>query len=147
MGVAWAFNPFTYQLRSLIVTNFRLQSASSGLRVAASAPSVRHGVVTSEHPSSKSVMLAPPTVRVLAQQPMQEHAPTRASQTPPPCLQQVQVSKSGSLLLAQSHCIRLASAQPREATVVPVVGLHNDHHHRVLRVYGVQVRAPILSSM
>ena len=92
-------------------------------------------------------MLARPTVRVLAQQPMQPHAPTRASQPPPPCLQQVQVSKSRSLLLAQSRVIRLASPQPQEATVVPVVGLHSDHHHRVLRMCGVQVSAPILSSM
>ena len=114
--------------------------------MAASAPSVRHGVVTSDHPSSKSVMLAPPTVRVLAQQPMQEHAPTRASQPPPPCLQQVQVSKSGALLLTQSRCIRSASPQPREAAVVPIVGLPSDHHHRVLGVCGVQVNAPFLSS-
>ena len=115
--------------------------------VAASAPSVRHGIITGDHLSSKSVMLALPTVRVLAQQPMQQHALTSASQPPPPCLQQVHVSESGALLLAQSRSIRQASARPRKSVVVAGMSLRNDHHHCVLRVCGVQVRTPILSSM
>ena len=72
-----------------------------------------------------------PTVNALAQQLMQHHALTHVSRLPPACLLQVQVSKSGALLLAQSRRIKLASAQPREAAVVIDTSVHSYHRHRV----------------
>ena len=72
-----------------------------------------------------------PTVSALAQQPMQLQAHVHVSQLPPAGLLQVQVSKSGALLLAQSRLIKLASAQPREAAVVIDTGVHSYHRHRV----------------
>ena len=85
------------------------------------------------------MMLAPPTVRVLAQQPMQHHAPTLATGASV----EKWVAASGTEPLHQAGFTTAAGG----SCSARCVGLNSDHHHRVLRVYGVQVRAPILSSM
>ena len=104
-------------------------SPATGL--ASPALSVRHDLITSILLDARCVILDLPTVCAVAQKPMQLQAHAHVSRLPPACLLQVQVSKSGALLLARSRFIRLALARPREAAVVLVIGVHSDHHHRV----------------
>ena len=125
------FNPFSYLPVRKKLLKRTLRSGSRPSPAAAARPRVRHGIVTSFLPVKRSVIFDLPTVCAVAQQPMHLQAHAHVSRLPPACLLQVQVSKSGALLLARSRHIRLASARPREAAVVIVTGVHSDHCHRV----------------
>ena len=133
----------TYQIAKFTETNFRVPSVAGVGCEAAHLVWHRH-----QHPFGHQIHDARTfDGPCLALQPMQHHARAYVSQLPPACLVQVQVPESGAVLLSHSRCTRPFSATQREAVVWASMGLHSNHHPCAHVVCGVQVNAPVLSSM
>ena len=130
-------NPFASQSNPCSKQTFAVDRDSPATGLTPRTLFVRHGIITSVLPVARSVIFDLSIVSALAQQPMQLQAHAHVSRLPPACLLQVQVSKSGVMLLAHSCCIRQASAMQRGAAVVIIMSMHTDHHHHTRRVWRV----------